>query len=276
MSFDFDDHTNTLSGFSVDGFNVDVRMDDYTFYVFQLPDHYEQSQYFWALPDWADEGTNDPGELVGVKFSQAIRSVWNTAVEITNAELGKGNWNIMARVGGPTSAFSLITPDIWCHFEITDWARGIAESATGERLYSVHLAPADDLQRVTDAECFAALTPDVHLVVPPFQRNRSLHSLRSARTNQGAMSPKASNPVDDAGETPVKVSSAAQEKACFRELLDQMRARPHDPIAKNDAWIKASGDLKGLSRKGFDRAWAKAITETGSSAWQRPGRRRPK
>jgi hypothetical protein len=55
-----------------------------------------------------------------------------------------------------------------------------------------------------------------------------------------------------------------------------MQSNLHDPLAKETAWTEASTRFQGLSVKGFNRAWTRAIEETGASDWKKPGRRKRK
>jgi hypothetical protein len=48
---------------------------------------------------------------------------------------------VLARSGSVLDRFSLIPPDVFRYFEVTDWIRGVAVAESGERLFSIHVAP---------------------------------------------------------------------------------------------------------------------------------------
>ncbi len=128
---------------------------------------------------------------------------------------------------------SEIPLDVWRHYQVVDWPRGVAVADTGEKLFSVHA---------------------------------------KARPQPYANLQLSTEPVSRPGPK----STVAKEQACFRHLVQQMRSRPDDPIRKEDAWKEASEHFPGVSRKGFDRAWARAIEDTQAFAWRKPGSRTPK
>jgi hypothetical protein len=53
-----------------------------------------------------------------------------------------GDCRVLARSGSPVAEhFTAVVPDAFAAFKIIDWRNGVAESVTGDRLYSIHAAP---------------------------------------------------------------------------------------------------------------------------------------
>ncbi len=229
-------------------------------------------------------------EEAGPNLLEEIAFIWLIAVEVTNMLLGRCDWHIMARADGLTSRFVCVPRDVWVHFEITDWIKGVARSATGDTLYSVHLAQAEGYALCTDPESFKIAHPDAYMVGGELVHNLSLYSLRTAPdhpqdVNWSAIPCEKSQADQQVIEQekvilPLQeevkpVGSAAAEKACTVDLEKQMRASPDKPKPKEACWRDAVARFPRLSRKAFDRAWAKAIESSGSFNWRRPGPRKP-
>jgi hypothetical protein len=86
----------------------------------------------------------------------AVESVWDSLVADFRWLAREGRLEIFARVNSPTAPFREVAPDAFEHFEMVEWERGLAESASGERLFSVH-----------------AQRPTNHTPLPPAARERS-------------------------------------------------------------------------------------------------------
>jgi hypothetical protein len=71
-------------------------------------------------------------------------------------------------------------------------------------------------------------------------------------------------------------SKTTIERACFDWLIDLMRGSPDvRPEIQDFYWREAEVRWpKGLSRRGFDRAWAKAVAEVPAPEWSAGGRPR--
>lgn len=71
-----------------------------------------------------------------------IDSFWSLNCERLIARLRSGDVKAVARAGiALAEKFSLIPGDVWHHFVIEDWRKGVAITAAGERLYSVYVLP---------------------------------------------------------------------------------------------------------------------------------------
>jgi hypothetical protein len=78
------------------------------------------------------------------------------------------------------------------------------------------------------------------------------------------------------GQAAVIPSSAGAEYECVGWLRELMGSSPHGPRQKSNVKAEALQKFPKLSDRGFDRAWTRAITESGADDWSRPGRRRRK
>jgi hypothetical protein len=66
--------------------------------------------------------------------------------------------------------------------------------------------------------------------------------------------------------------TAGAERRCQRWLENEMRNSPtRRPQPRRDFWRDAQGQFRGLSKRAFDRAWAKAVDATGATAWSAAG-----
>ena len=67
-------------------------------------------------------------------------------------------------------------------------------------------------------------------------------------------------------------SLISADDKCYRWLVLEMKKSPNrKPASRTELKKMALAEIKGLSGEGFDRAWKRALTETGAS-WNRPGR----
>ena len=75
-------------------------------------------------------------------FVNKIESVWAEMARRFRSAVMMGHCRILARCDRPHALhFTEVAPDVFAIFQITDWKSGIAESAAGDRLYEIHVAP---------------------------------------------------------------------------------------------------------------------------------------
>jgi hypothetical protein len=73
---------------------------------------------------------------------------------------------------------------------------------------------------------------------------------------------------------PKRGSGVQPERNCEKWLVEQMRLSPHSSPKPRDAFLtEAKKMFPLLANRQFDRAWGKAISETGAD-WSRPGARK--
>jgi hypothetical protein len=72
---------------------------------------------------------------------------------------------------------------------------------------------------------------------------------------------------------PPPPTTAAAQTECRRWLSHEMRASPDRPQAKSKVLAEAKKRFPKLSKRGFDRAWGDAISETGAQKWSKSGPR---
>jgi hypothetical protein len=95
------------------------------------------------LSDYWEDGDNRFGPM---RYNELRREyadrLWSLLTARLQAEILLGRRTIVARLATPLAEeFTAIPSDVWEHFSVTDWWRGVATSAAGERLYSIHLLP---------------------------------------------------------------------------------------------------------------------------------------
>jgi hypothetical protein len=78
-------------------------------------------------------------------------------------------------------------------------------------------------------------------------------------------------PADTPGAVPP--STSGKEAACRAWLAQIIRDEPDRPRPKEDVWTEALRRFPGLAKRGFDRAWSRAIEDTQATRWRSPGRR---
>jgi hypothetical protein len=61
------------------------------------------------------------------------------------------------------------------------------------------------------------------------------------------------------------------ENGCFDWLCRQMDNGTQQPASKKTIWTQAKKTFGRLSRRAFDRAWARALEKTGNAEWGTPG-----
>lgn len=75
-------------------------------------------------------------------FVNKIESVWSEMARRFRSAVMMGHCRILARCDRPHALrFTEVAPDVFALFQITDWKSGFAESAAGDRLYEIHVAP---------------------------------------------------------------------------------------------------------------------------------------
>jgi hypothetical protein len=79
---------------------------------------------------------------------------------------------------------------------------------------------------------------------------------------------------DDQGNTPSpEVGTVEAEHRCRLWLTNLMKGNPDSPRPKQVLLKEAKSRFGKLSKRGFDRAWAVAISQSGADMWSAPGRR---
>jgi hypothetical protein len=74
---------------------------------------------------------------------------------------------------------------------------------------------------------------------------------------------------------PAAKQTAAAEARCRQYLVTQMKqSLDRAPKPKRDFLVDCQARIPGLSKRGFERAWADAIRLTGAVRWSEAGRRR--
>jgi hypothetical protein len=68
-------------------------------------------------------------------------------------------------------------------------------------------------------------------------------------------------------------TTVAAQTECRRWLSREMSASPDRPRAKAQVRAEATKRFPKLSKRGFERAWSQAITETGAEKWSKAGPR---
>jgi hypothetical protein len=79
---------------------------------------------------------------------------------------------------------------------------------------------------------------------------------------------------DDQGSTPPhRGGTVGAEHGCRLWLTNLMKTNPNNPRPKQALREEAKSRFPKLSNRGFDRAWASAISHAGADRWSAPGRR---
>lgn len=73
--------------------------------------------------------------------SEQILFVWGRMQDEFRRAVAERRCIIVARAGSMLNGFTPITPDVFQHFEVTDWRNGEAVNAAREKLFSIHAAP---------------------------------------------------------------------------------------------------------------------------------------
>jgi hypothetical protein len=72
---------------------------------------------------------------------------------------------------------------------------------------------------------------------------------------------------------PHRGGTIGAEHGCRLWLISLMKADPNTPRPKQGLRKEAKARFPGISNRGFDRAWAAAIVQSGAVRWSAPGRR---
>jgi hypothetical protein len=73
---------------------------------------------------------------------EKVESVWSEMERRFRNAVMMGHCKMLARCDRPHAPhFTEVAPEIFGLFEIKDWKSGFAESAAGDRLYAIHVAP---------------------------------------------------------------------------------------------------------------------------------------
>lgn len=80
-------------------------------------------------------------------------------------------------------------------------------------------------------------------------------------------------PNEQGSTPPHEVGTVAAEHRCRLWLLKLMKADPNNPRPKQALREEAKSRFPKLSNRGFERAWAAAISQSGADRWSAPGRR---
>lgn len=82
-----------------------------------------------------DNGSSkDPREAPPLSSTEALRAasiIWNESRALF--ERHKAEWQIFSRVGSTQANFSEIPPDVWRHYSVIDWGRGVATTNSDGR-----------------------------------------------------------------------------------------------------------------------------------------------
>jgi hypothetical protein len=72
---------------------------------------------------------------------------------------------------------------------------------------------------------------------------------------------------------PKSPSLSNVEQDCYRLLIQQMQNSPSTrPRPRAEIWADAKGQLPALAKRQFDRAWMRAISDSGAKGWSKAGR----
>ncbi|MCF8477657.1 MAG: hypothetical protein K9G60_11560 [Pseudolabrys sp.] len=95
----------------------------------------------YAPRDWidSDNGAIRPADEA---IADRIAAVWVQMEARFRSAHKLGDCRVLARSGSPVAEhFTAVLPDAFAAFKIMDWRNGIAESVSGDRLYSIYAAP---------------------------------------------------------------------------------------------------------------------------------------
>ena len=72
---------------------------------------------------------------------------------------------------------------------------------------------------------------------------------------------------------PKSPSLMNNEQDCYQWLMQQMQASPTErPRSRNAIWTGAKAQFPQLAKRQFDRAWQRAISDSGAQGWSKAGR----
>ena len=130
--------------------------------------------------------------------------------------LFRGRCSLHARVGSSTArAFTLIPPDVFAHFAITDWTKGAAISSDGEKLFSIYVA------RSSEPEPEFQFTATPERTTPPTksQQVKSWIVANNIKRGENTIDGHAAAYLKSRGEEKGKIDPDTVRKA-FREIAE--------------------------------------------------------
>jgi hypothetical protein len=80
-------------------------------------------------------------------------------------------------------------------------------------------------------------------------------------------------PTTSSAPTPVQPTTIGAENRCRQWLAAKMKEAPTQPVPKALLFEEARAKFRGLAKRGFDRAWDRAIREANALNWRASGRR---
>lgn len=145
-----------------------------------------------------------------------VDSAWRIFRFGLDEAIASGALIVGAREHSPLSrAITEIPPEVWRHFEVTDWDNGVAEALTGDRLFSVHARPAvpqDTPRRARSLTAFA-LDPDNQREAAHQLADRREANTRAALSRElAAMYNRATSGPQTSGESIEAVLRRADRK----------------------------------------------------------------
>jgi hypothetical protein len=94
-------------------------------------------------------------------ITQFVGRAWLIMAEQFRAAVRIGGCTLFARAGSPLKDFTPVAPDIFDHFEVTNWFKGTATTEAGEMLYSLHVAPSEYTGGSSQAQQIAPTEPQL-------------------------------------------------------------------------------------------------------------------
>jgi hypothetical protein len=98
------------------------------------------SRHPWDMPDISDKVF--PGLLskeTVAKIKSRANFTWGLMTEPMENLIETGDLRLWGRMHSVTAPFSVLPPDSFKHFKVTDWERGEARTAENEIIYSLHI-----------------------------------------------------------------------------------------------------------------------------------------
>jgi hypothetical protein len=73
--------------------------------------------------------------------SEQVLFVWSRMQDEFKRAVKMRRCVVAARAGSILNGFTPIAPDVFRHFDVTNWRDGVAVNAAGEKLFSIHVTP---------------------------------------------------------------------------------------------------------------------------------------
>jgi hypothetical protein len=227
--------------------------------------------------------TADDIASLGFAANETERSVSRMSASVTSAASGIAQSHTLASTQTQRILAEMRAADEMRAAEATQ--RIVAEMRVADEMRA-----AEATRRIV-AEMRAAMThrytagvvenPPLKLLRSPIEaakkellRDFRLLLMESVATLVSSPTPENTTPSapDETTEHRQLPSIAKAESQCRAWLIEQMRASPHErPMAKEGHLRAAVDKYPGLSERGFERAWARAIEET-EARWNLAGR----